>query len=429
MQILLKNIKIIDPFQKINRESDLLIENGVIKKIGTISEDETADAKIYEMKGKVCSPGFFDMHVHLREPGFERAETIESGCNAAAAGGFTAVAPMPNTNPTTDSAEIVNFILSKAAGHLVDVFPVAAATKNREGEALSPMAELIEFGAVAFTDDGTVIKNSAMLRNCMEYASMYDAPIIEHCEDKSLAGGAMNESFVSTQLGLPSIPTVAEDLIVMRDILMAEYTGAKLHIAHISSKRSVEMVRDAKKRGVKVSAEVTPHHFTLTDESLKDFNTNLKMNPPLRSKKDVEAIIEGLKDGTIDCIATDHAPHTIESKDVEFIYAPNGIVGLETALGLAVTELVEKGHLTLEQLIEKFAVNPRKILNISVPEIKEGEAANLTIFAPEEEWIVNVTKFKSRSYNTPFNNKKLTGKPIAVINKSKLYIDGELINL
>lgn len=421
MQILLKGLNILNPAQGLNEKADLLIEDGIIRKVGNVTEKEAKDAEVYNFENKYCSPGFLDMHVHLREPGREDAETVETGCNAAAAGGFTGVACMPNTKPATDSAAIVELIKAKARTHLVDVYPVAAATVERKGESLAPMSELMEAGAVGFSDDGTLIKDAAILRNVMEYASMFDAPVIEHCEDESLAGGHMNESFVSTQLGLPSIPTIAEDLIVARNIIMAEYTGARFHVAHISSKRSVEMVREAKARGVKVTAEVTPHHFTFTDEALKSFDTNLKMNPPLRGSEDVEEMIAGLADGTIDCIASDHAPHSIETKDVEFIYAPNGIIGLETALGLAVSELVKKDHLTLEQLVDKFAVNPRKILNLPVPEIKEGEAANLTIFDPEEIWTVEVSKFKSKSKNSPFDKRLLTGKAVAVINKNRMY--------
>lgn len=429
MKIILKQIRLIDPSLKLNEVNDLLIEDGVIKKIGNLTEEEIKSSKVFNMEGKICSPGFFDMHVHLREPGREDEETIETGSNAAAAGGFTGIACMPNTNPAIDSAEVVRFIKEKASNHLVDVYPIGAATLNRKGESISPILELYEAGVVGYSDDGNVIKSAGILRNVLEYSKITNAPVIEHCEDESLADGAMNESFNSTLLGLPGIPTVAEDLIVMRDIMMAEYVDGKIHVAHISSKNSVELVRQAKKKGIKVTAEVTPHHFSLTDDNLKTFDTNFKMNPPLRTKDDVEAIIEGLKDGTIDCIASDHAPHSIEEKEMEFIYAPNGIIGLETQIGLAISELVKKKYLTLEQMIEKFAINPRKILNLEIPKIKIGETANLTILDPEQIWTVDISKFKSKSKNSPFDKRLLTGKSVATINKGKMFFEDKFFSI
>ena len=429
MKIILKQIRLIDPSLKLNEVNDLLIEDGVIKKIGNLTEEEIKSSKVFNMEGKICSPGFFDMHVHLREPGREDEETIETGSNAAAAGGFTGIACMPNTNPAIDSAEVVRFIKEKASNHLVDVYPIGAATLNRKGESISPILELYEAGVVGYSDDGNVIKSAGILRNVLEYSKITNAPVIEHCEDESLADGAMNESFNSTLLGLPGIPTVAEDLIVMRDIMMAEYVDGKIHVAHISSKNSVELVRQAKKKGIKVTAEVTPHHFSLTDDNLKTFDTNFKLNPPLRTKDDVEAIIEGLKDGTIDCIASDHAPHSIEEKEMEFIYAPNGIIGLETQIGLAISELVKKKHLTLEQMIKKFAINPRKILNLEIPKIKIGETANLTILDPEQIWTVDISKFKSKSKNSPFDKRLLTGKSIATINKGKMFFEDKFFSI
>lgn len=425
MRLALKGLKLINPDQKLNSKSDLLIEDGKIKKIGELTKEDLKGAEVLELEGKYCAPGFFDMHIHLREPGREDEETVLTGSNAAAAGGFTGVACMPNTDPCTDSAEVVRYIKERAKDHLVDVHPIGAASVDRKGESLAPIAEMVEAGAVAFSDDGVAIKTAAILRSAMEYSSMYHKPIIEHCEDESLADGHMNESETSTFLGLAGIPTVAEDLTVMRDIIMAEYTGARVHIAHISSKNAVDLVRQGKKKGIKVTAEVTPHHFTLSDESLKGYDTNYKMNPPLRTREDVNAMIEGLKDGTIDCIASDHAPHSIEEKEMEFIYAPNGILGLETQIGLACTELLHKKHLTLEQLVEKLAINPRKILNLPVPKIAEGEKANLTIFDPNEIWTVDISKFKSKSKNSPFDKKLLTGKSIAVINNSQMYYEGK----
>lgn len=430
MKILLKDVAVNNPAQNLKEDNiDILIENGVITEIGKLNEKDIGEVKKFDLAGKLVVPGLFDMHVHLREPGREDKETVISGCNCAANGGFTGLACMPNTEPAIDSAEVVSFIKKQASNHLVEVYPVAAATLGRKGEVLSPMAELFEAGAVGFTDDGTAIKTASILKRAMEYSKMYDLPIIEHCEDDSLAGGAMNESINSTILGLPPIPSLAEDLIVMRDILVAEYTGAKIHIAHISTKKSVDMVREAKAKGIRVTAEVTPHHFTLTDDAVKTYDTNVKMNPPLRTKKDVDAIIEGLKDGTLDCIASDHAPHTIEEKEVEFEYAPNGIIGLETQIGLALTELYHKKILTIEQLIEKLSVNPRKILNIPVPQIKKGEPANLTILDLNIVWTVNKFKSFSKSINTPFDKKLLTGKSVGVINKQQMFFDGKFQNI
>ena len=371
MKIVLKNVDIIHPEEKLNlKGTSVLLSNGIISKIGELSQDEINGAKEFDFSGKILVPGLFDMHVHLREPGREDEETVITGCNSAAAGGFTGVACMPNTEPATDTAEVVNFIKEKAANHLVDVFPVAAATVGRKGEIIAPMAELAEAGAVAFSDDGIAIKTSSVLRRAFEYANMYNAPIIEHCEDESLADGAMNEGINSTLLGLPALPSVAEDIIVSRDILLAEYTGGRIHIAHISTKNSVNLVREAKKKGIKVTAEVSPHHFTLTDDAVKSYDTNMKMNPPLRTQEDINAIIKGLKDGTIDCIASDHAPHSIEEKESEFQFAPNGIVGLETAVGLSFSELLHKNKLGIEELIKKLSINPRKILNLPIPKFE-----------------------------------------------------------
>ncbi len=429
MKIVLKKVNLLNPHQKLNEKNDLLIEDGIIKKIGGLKEEDVKLAKVFEFENKYCVPGLFDMHVHFREPGREDEETVITGSNAAAAGGFTGVACMPNTSPDIDSAEVVRFIKEKAKDHLVDVYPVGAATLSRKGDAISPMFELFEAGAVAFSDDGAAIKTAAVLRNVLEYSKEFGTPIIEHCEDESLADGAMNEGNTSTILGLPGIPTVAEDLIVNRDIIMAEYVGGKIHIAHISSKNAVDIVRQAKKKGISVTAEVAPHHFLLSEESLKTYDTNYKMNPPLRTRADVEAMIEGLKDGTIDCIASDHAPHSIEEKEMEFIYAPNGILGLETQVGLALSELVHKKHLTLAQLIEKLSINPRLILNLPVPQIKVGEPANLTILDTEQVWTIDISKFKSKSKNSPFDKRLVTGKSVAVINKKKMFFEDKFIEI
>ncbi len=430
MKLLLKNANLLNPQQKLNlNATSILIEDGIIKQIGKVDETELKNCKVIELDGKYIVPGFFDMHVHLREPGREDEETVVTGCNSAANGGFTGIACMPNTDPAIDSAEVVSLIKKESANHLVDVYPIGAATVGRKGEILSPMAELREAGVVGFSDDGVAIKTSSLLKRALEYAKMFNLPIIEHCEDESLAGGSMNESVNSTLLGLTPIPSVAEDLIVMRDILLAEYTDSKVHIAHISTKKSVEMVREAKKKGIKVTAEVTPHHFSLTDDAVKSYDPNTKMNPPLRTKQDVDALLEGLKDGTIDCIASDHAPHSIEEKEMEFEYAPNGIIGLETQIGLAITELYHKKVLSLESLIEKLSINPRRILNLHIPKIEVGEIANFTILDTDAVWTVDKKKFFSKSINTPFDKKLLTGKPVGVINKSKMFFEGTFTDI
>jgi len=430
MKIVIKNVDIIHPEEKINLKGiSILLSDGIISKIGELTDQEMKDSKEFDFSGKILVPGLFDMHVHLREPGREDEETVVSGCNSASAGGFTGVACMPNTEPCIDTAEIIKFIKEQATNHLVDVHPIAAASVGRKGEIISPMAELVEAGAVGFSDDGTVIKTSAVLRRAFEYANMYNSPIIEHCEDETLAEGAMNEGVNSTLLGLPGLASVAEDIIVSRDILMSEYTGGRIHIAHISTKNSVNLVREAKKKGIKVTAEVTPHHFTLTDDLLKSYDTNFKMNPPLRTQSDVDAIIKGLKDGTIDCIASDHAPHSIEEKESEFQYAPNGIVGFETTVGLSFSELLHKNKLSLEELVKKLSINPRKILNLPIPKFNPGEIANFTIFDPDLVWTVDISKFKSKSKNSPFDRRLLTGKSIAVVNRKKMFYNDQWIDL
>ena len=430
MNIILKDINLFNPANKIDlQNTSVLLKDGVITKIGNIEKKEFEEAEVYELKGRYVLPGFVDIHVHLREPGREDEETIVTGCNAAANGGFTEIACMPNTTPAIDSAEVINFIKKNSANHLVNVYPIGAATLGRNGETLSPMAELSEAGAVGFSDDGVAIKTASILRKVLEYSKMYDLPIIEHCEDETLADGAMNEGVNSTLLGLPSLPSVSEDLIVSRDILMAEYTGGKIHIAHISTKKSVELVREAKQKGINVTAEVTPHHFALTDDSLKTYDTNFKMNPPLRTEEDVKAVIDGLKDGTIDCIVTDHAPHSIEEKEEEFQYAPNGIIGLETAIGLTLSELFHKKILNLKQIVEKLAINPRRILNLPMPQFAIGETANFTVLDLDFVWTVDIKKFKSKSRNSPFDKKLLTGKSIGVINNKKMFFNDEFIDI
>jgi dihydroorotase len=423
MQYLLKNGRLIDPANRRDEEIDIHVVDGKIARIA--KGLSIPSAQVIDLKGKIVAPGFIDMHVHLREPGFEYKETILTGCTAAAAGGFTAVCCMPNTNPPIDDESVVRLIREKARlalNGLVDVHPVAAVTKERKGEHLAPLAELAAAGAVAFSDDGDPVHDAEIMRRALEYASMYGRPIIQHAQDGPMTkGGSMNEGFMATRLGIPGMPSVAEDAVVARDIQIARYTKARYHLAHMSTAGATAMVRAAKGEGLNVTCEVTPHHIALTDEAVAGFDTNTKMNPPLRSKEDVEALKKGLKDGTIDVIATDHAPHSFDEKQVEYQSAPFGIVGLETAIGLVVTELVNTGVLSFSQMIEKMSINPRRILNLPEIRIAEGQTANLTIFDPSCEWIVDTQAFKSRSKNSPFGGKKLTGKPVGVMNNGESY--------
>lgn len=420
-KLLLKNAQIIDPGQKLNKKGDILLEDNRIVAVGNL-ESEGFGGEIIDLQGKIISPGWMDMHVHLREPGREDEETIESGTLAAANGGFTSVCCMPNTEPPIDSQEIIQYIKDRSRDSLVNVYPIAAITKRREGKELSEILELIEQGAVAISDDGSPVMSAELMRRALEYARMPGVPVIGHEEDITMTNnGCINEGFVSTCLGLGGIPTVSEDIMVARDIMLAEYTNGIFHVAHISSKNSVELVRQAKQKGIRITAEATPHHFTLTEEAVRGFETNTKMNPPLRTEADRDAVLQGISDGTIDVIATDHAPHSWEEKAAEYIHAPFGIVGLETALGLMISELVEKDIVNLDQLIVKVALNPYKILNLEPPSIQKGRMPNLTIFDPTATWTVNSKKFLSKSHNSPFLGRKLQGKPFMVINNGMFF--------
>jgi dihydroorotase len=425
MHLLLKGGRLIEPVAGRDEVLDIEIVDGKITRMGPALSVPAA-AKVVDMKGNVVAPGFIDMHVHLREPGFEHKETILTGCTSAAAGGFTAVCCMPNTNPAIDDESVVEFIQAKAKAALnglIDVYPIAAVTSGRKGEHLAPLAELAAAGAVAFTDDGDPVHDAEIMRRALEYAQMFDRPIIQHAQDIPMTkGGVMNEGLAATELGLPGMPSIAEDVMVSRDISLAQYTGGQYHLAHMSTAGAVALIRQAKAAGWKVTCEVTPHHFTLTDDAVRSYDTNTKMNPPLRTKADVDAIKAALRDGTIDVIATDHAPHSFDEKQVEFQAAPFGIVGLETAVGLAVTELVEKKILSLSQLIEKFSVNPRRILHLPVIRIAEGEIANLTLIDPDQQWTVDPARFKSKSKNSPFGGYRLTGKSVGVINNGQAYL-------
>jgi len=351
------------------------------------------------------------MHTHLREPGREDVETILSGSIAAVHGGFTSICCMPNTTPTIDDASTLDFVLEKARHAHCNVYPVAAITKGRKGETLSEMAELKSLGAVGFSDDGKSVKDSLLMRRAMEYSLMLAVPILSHCEDESLsAGGSMNEGYTSTVSGLPGIPKESEEIMVARDLLLAELTGARLHICHVSTKRSVELIREAKRRGVKVTCEVTPHHFTLTEELVKSFDTNTKVNPPLRKKEDIKAIAKGLKDGTIDVIASDHAPHLSTEKELEYEMAPFGMIGLQTTLPLVMKQLVERKILTLSEAVAKLTTNPAKILNLRKGQIKVGADADLTIIDPRKEWQFKSEDIQSLSKNSPFIGWEFKGK-------------------
>lgn len=428
MKVLLKNAFTVDPQLNLNSQNDILIENGIITKVETMIKDKV-DA-VYDLKDCVIVPGFADVHVHLREPGREDEETVQTGIEAGMNGGFTALCCMPNTEPAIDCAEVVTFVKDRAANSLVDVYPIGAVTKKREGKELALLGEMHEAGVVGFSDDGDPVSNSKIMKYALEYSSMFDLPIIEHCEDKSLTeNGVMNESVNSTKFGLPPHPTLAEVIIALRDIAILKYSGGKLHLAHISAKETVEVLRQAKEEKLNITGEVTPHHFTLTDDAVETYDTNTKVNPPLRSQSDVDALIEGLKDGTIDIIASDHAPHSIEEKEWEYIYAPFGMVGLETSVGLTLTKLFHSNILSLEEIIFKMSINPRKIFKLREAKIQVGVQANLTILDLNQEWVVDKFSFKSKSINTPFHGWKLKGKAIGVVNNSKLFYENKLISI
>ena len=420
-KILLQGGEVLDLASGKRQALDLLILDGRIARTGAdlLSDYE---GELLDLRGQVIVPGLPDMHVHLREPGREDEETVESGCAAAMAGGITAVCAMPNTEPACDSQEVVRFLKKRAEEQLVEVFPIAAVSKKREGKEITEMAELVRAGAVAFSDDGSPVRSAAVMRRALEYSSMYGVPVIDHCEEPDLAaGGQMNEGWMSTRLGLAGNPDIAEAVMIARDLALAEFTGGHLHIAHISTAMGVELVRRAKEKGVKVTCEVTPHHLAFTDEALEHYDTNLKMNPPLRSRADVEALLAGLRDGTIDVIASDHAPHSIEEKEVEFAAAPNGILGLETMLGIILEKVVAAGVLPLHQALEKMILAPRRVLHLPLPLIAEGAPANLTVFSPDESWTVAVKKLKSLSRNMPYAGWNLPGRVCGVINRGLLW--------
>ena len=424
MQYLIKNGIVVDPLTETMSDLDILVKDGVIVEMA--KDPAAEEATVIDAKGCYVCPGLLDMHVHLREPGYEYKEDIESGTRAAAMGGFTAVACMPNTNPVADNAAVINHILEKSARvGAVRVHPIGALTKGSLGKELTEMADLKAAGAVALSDDGQPVIDAGMMHRVMQYAGMLELTVVSHCEDLSLAAaGHMNEGAVSTMLGLKGIPNAAEEIMVARDILLAETTGCNLHLAHISTAGSVRLVRQAKARGIKVTAEATPHHFSLTEEAVQGYNTNAKVNPPLRRQEDVAAVKEGLRDGTIDVIATDHAPHAYHEKDVEFQYAPNGLIGLETAVGLVFSQLVQPGFLTVPQAIAKLCSNPRRILNLPGGRLVKGGAADITIIDPQLSEVVDPAKLQSKSKNTPFVRWKLTGLPVLTMVAGKPVMQG-----
>ena len=414
----------IDP-GRVNGVADVLIENGTISAVGTALK-APAGATIIQAKGQLVLPGFVDLHVHFREPGFEYKETIQSGTAAAVAGGFTTVCAMPNTNPVNDNQAVTEFMLerARAAGN-AHLYPIGAITKKSEGKELAEIGDLRRSGCVAISDDGKPVMNSLVMRRAMEYARAFDVPVVDHCEDLHLSeGGCMNEGLVSTELGLPGIPSAAEDVMVARNVSLAELTGARLHLAHISTAGSVRMVREAKARGLKVTAEACPHHFTLTEELTRGYNTHAKMNPPLRTLQDVQAIKEGLRDGTIDVIATDHAPHATQEKQLEFTEAPFGIVGLETALSLTLA-LVDEGVLTLESAVEKLSTAPAKAFSLNAGTLAVGAPADVAIVDPNRQWQVDPARFRSKSRNTPFAGWKVKGQVTTTIVSGRVVFELE----
>ena len=417
MWLLLNGGRIIDPASGLDRIGDLLIVDGRIAGAGKNTDPPQAGGEIYDVTGLVVVPGLIDAHVHLREPGFEHKETIATGAKAAAAGGFTTIAAMPNTNPAIDSRAMVEFVLSTAEREAdVRVLAVGAMTRGMEGKEMAEIGDMVEGAVTAISDDGFPIQNSDLMRRILDYSRMFDLPVLTHCEDKVLTtDGMMNEGAVSTVLGLRAIPAAAEEIMVARNIALATLAGSRLHIQHVSCAGSVEIIRQAKKRGANVTCETCPQYFSLTEEAVNGYDTNAKVNPPLRTAADVEAIKQGLADGTIDIIATDHAPHATEDKEVEFNAAAFGFVGLETALPLVITNLVDAGVLSLPEAIAKMSAGPASILKLDAGTLKKGAPADVTIFDPKAEITVKASELKSKSKNTPFDGMKLKGAVAATV--------------
>jgi dihydroorotase len=418
MRILIAGGRVIDPANRRDAVLNLLIEDGRIADVATPgAHPAPAAERVLDARGKIVCPGFVDLHVHLREPGREDMETIATGTRAAARGGFTSVCCMANTNPVNDNQSVTEFIVDRARRDgAVNVFPIGAITKGMKGEELAEIGELVGAGCVAISDDGMPVMNAELMRRALEYATLFKIPVIQHAEDVHLTGkGVMHEGRVSTELGFKGIPAASEAIIVARDLLLAEFTGSHYHVAHVSTAEAVQMVREAKAKGLHVTCEAAPHHFALSDEAVMSFDTNAKMSPPLRSARHVEAVKAGLRDGTIDAIATDHAPHTIQDKEVEFDYAANGITGLETAFGLTVTTLVEGEVLTLPQAIARLTSEPARIFGLAKGTLSVGADADVAIVDPTREWIYDVRQTASKSRNSPFHGWKLRGQVLATI--------------
>lgn len=408
--------RVIDPSQGIDARLDLLLRDGVVADLGE-SLEAPEGAEIVDAAGVVVAPGLIDVHVHLREPGQEHKETIATGARAAAAGGFTAVVAMPNTDPPIDSPATVGFVRAEGlrAG-AARVYPTGCITVGQRGEQLTEFGELIGAGAVAVTDDGRPVMNAGMLRMALEYALAFDLPVAVHEEELNLSrGGSMNEGLISSRLGLAGVPNAAEDVMIARDLMLAELTGGRIHVQHVSTRRGVELIREARSRGVRVSAEATPHHFTLTEQAVEGYRTDAKMNPPLRAEADRQAVRDGVRDGTLDVIATDHAPHHYDEKEQAFEDAPFGIVGLETALGLSISELVDTGLMDLTTLVERMSCAPARALSLPGGTLRRGALADLTLFDPGAEWTVDAARFLSMSRNTPFRGRKLRGRAVRTI--------------
>jgi dihydroorotase len=414
-ELLIQNGRVIDPSQGIDRTADVLIRDGRVAMIGEHSA--APEAQRLDAAGCVVAPGFIDLHCHLREPGREHAETIASGGQAAAAGGFTSVLAMPNTRPVNDNAAVTHFIIETARQQSpVNVYPVGAISENSGGERLAPITEMREAGIVAITDDGMPVMNANLMRQAMSYASGLGLTVMDHCEDLNLsAGGQMHEGYTAVRCGLAGISAASEEVMVARDILLAAQTGARFHVAHLSTAGSLQMVREAKRRGLPVTCEVTPHHFSLVDEDVKDYDTNYKMKPPLRSREDRDALLAGFADGTVDAISTDHAPHAGSEKMQEFALAPFGIIGFETALGLALDRLVHTNVISLPRLVELLSSGPTRIVGLDRGTLKVGAVADITVFDPERRWTYDVNQSNSRSRNTPFDGAKFRGGPVATI--------------
>ena len=428
MKLLIKGGRVVDPSQDLDTIMDVLIENEKVAALGAnLAVDEAT--QVIEANGLVVAPGLVDLHVHLREPGQEAKEDIITGTKAAVAGGFTTIVPMANTNPVIDSAIIVSGLQERIKREaLADVMVVGAVTKGLKGEELAEIGDMAQNGVVAFSDDGHFVENSRLFRSALEYAGMFGRPVISHAEEPSLAGdGFMHEGAVSARLGIPGIPDVAEDIAVARDVLLAENTGAHLHVAHVSTKGAVEIIRQAKKRGVNVTAEATVHHLTLTDEAVSNFDTATKVAPPLRSSEHVQALREGLKDGTINAIITDHAPHAFEEKDVEFRYAPNGFCGLETSLGVILTELYHTGEFSLSEIIGKMSVEPAHIFSLYAGSLKIGMPGNVVLIDLDKEWVVEKKNFYTRGKATPYEGKRCRGQAVMTIVRGNVRMkDGDV---